>query len=632
MAKVLSDAFDKQIKEHIRNEVHKRVNALSQTPPATATQSESHQAPEIYIAKPQSSNGIPAITLGEEGAADQPGSELCDVYQIVIGETDTELIKVGTFQVKVYNFSPSAIAEDYVSVIRDKFGFWTAVPQEKWRWFELAADLDVGSSAEAFVLEDSYTPNEDSTFTVHDTPLVQQFGWAKSSSVTGARGIARLSGENGRWEIVSMQRLAMFIDFTIIETDSVGADDKLVSIQDFYQGQDPTNFFTGSSSATDMKIFDPQGLFPGALTGAKGKARFDDRSKQYHVDKCQQMATQLKCISIVTLTTLDVQSSSVISISSPEVMNPIDDQDPTIVNDDTVNPLLSDIKNTFDDTINSGDIFLASWNKELQQWEVSEIKRGSAEGAGALHWAIAAEDWKPENAAGPFPTIHPSVQCIEAYPSGNPVDGSVPFNVLLPRSTDQDPAIYTGNILIYGIDIYGAKTCTSDYMNGKISDVRMITNAAEIPEGWEEMDGVAGTLDMRRRVPMGRDLANESGDNDENAINKDGGFSKHGLTENNHASHEFETQFAIDKVGNQAAEEDPTPNGATEEDSGHTHEIQLASRESMIASNVPGPDIHVHAGPGSPRPEIGEDQPAVKSDDTDNRMRHRVLMFIQRVK
>lgn len=87
---------------------------------------DTHQAPEVYIALPQESTGIPAMTRGigtGSGGTDTPGSATCDVYKIVDGELEsTGLSK------EVFNLTDSAIPHDWILILRDKFGRWVVPP------------------------------------------------------------------------------------------------------------------------------------------------------------------------------------------------------------------------------------------------------------------------------------------------------------------------------------------------------------------------------------------------------------------------------------------------------------------------------------------------------------------------
>lgn len=100
------------------------------------------------------------------------------------------------------------------------------------------------------------------------------------------------------------------------------------------------------------------------------------------------------------------------------------------------------------------------------------------------------------------------------------------FPVYLPRSTDQDPAIFTGYVIGWAPDESGARICVTDYMDDLIGTLRMVKTEDAIPgRGWRECDGVGDAWDFTGRVPMGRD---EDGPADEDVEGDTGGYSYHG--------------------------------------------------------------------------------------------------------
>lgn len=92
---------------------------------------DSPQAPEVYIALVPS-GGIPANEGDPEllpgtgteldlNQGDTPGSATCQIYRIIGG-----VLYSCDFSKVVYNLSASAIDEQWITVIRDKFGNWIA--------------------------------------------------------------------------------------------------------------------------------------------------------------------------------------------------------------------------------------------------------------------------------------------------------------------------------------------------------------------------------------------------------------------------------------------------------------------------------------------------------------------------
>jgi hypothetical protein len=99
-------------------------------------EAEDHQAPETYIAKPQTVDGIPKLLPSGSGtgtdvsgsAYDEPGKADCDIYQILIDGTtgDPELHLIG-LNLTVYNITESDLDQAWIVVTRTKFGKWVAV-------------------------------------------------------------------------------------------------------------------------------------------------------------------------------------------------------------------------------------------------------------------------------------------------------------------------------------------------------------------------------------------------------------------------------------------------------------------------------------------------------------------------
>jgi len=127
MARLVRETVDEYL-ERARSPRHmETVTELARVP-------ITHQAPEVYVAYPCTSAGIPAREDGDPytGEADQPGQALCDIYKIKVSELGygytniAELIEVEGLRKRVYNITTSVLAQDYLIVHRDKFGRWLA--------------------------------------------------------------------------------------------------------------------------------------------------------------------------------------------------------------------------------------------------------------------------------------------------------------------------------------------------------------------------------------------------------------------------------------------------------------------------------------------------------------------------
>jgi len=77
--------------------------------------------PEVYLAKPQDSGGIPGLANDDE-----PGSATCDIYKLDDSDPPA-LVAVTGLERTVYNLSQSDIGQDWIVVVRTKFGKWFAL-------------------------------------------------------------------------------------------------------------------------------------------------------------------------------------------------------------------------------------------------------------------------------------------------------------------------------------------------------------------------------------------------------------------------------------------------------------------------------------------------------------------------
>ncbi len=73
--------------------------------------------------------------------------------------------------------------------------------------------------------------------------------------------------------------IALYINFESVE--DMNAQKMCTVVKDYYQGESP---------GTCVNVHDPLDLFPCALKGARGKARFNDRKCRYEIVECQQRA------------------------------------------------------------------------------------------------------------------------------------------------------------------------------------------------------------------------------------------------------------------------------------------------------------------------------------------------------
>jgi hypothetical protein len=141
-------------------------------------------------------------------------------------------------------------------------------------------------------------------------------------------------------------------------------------------------------------------------------------------------------------------------------------------------------------------------------------------------YGLAQSDWA-ENSG------NPRVSVIRCDADGSGERGNA-FYVYLPRTGDQDPAVFDGDVVPFTVDEQGRCVGHGSYLSLKIGSV-IIWNAAavDIPTGWRECNYTA-TLDMRGCVPLG--LHDNTGPADEQVANAIVGtstldLSKRGVTE-----------------------------------------------------------------------------------------------------
>lgn len=91
--------------------------------PRTANPSHNWYTRDTFVALPPT-GGIPALTpgLGSPGPNDQPGSAVCDIYY----EQGGKFVDLGITQ-RVYNFSTTALPQQWMLVTKDKNGTWYAI-------------------------------------------------------------------------------------------------------------------------------------------------------------------------------------------------------------------------------------------------------------------------------------------------------------------------------------------------------------------------------------------------------------------------------------------------------------------------------------------------------------------------
>jgi hypothetical protein len=394
----------------------------------------------------------------------------------------------------------------------------------------------------------------------------------RTTFATGMRFAAFYNFQSDRWEMTFVDNKAEAITFTLLEDmGETLAGSALATINDYYRGYDPAE--------AGFRVYDPQGLFPRALNGAKGKATYDDRSDEYHITECQQMATVCGCTA-----SADVASGDATWVpSGVEVMFPIVGQTPTIAT----------VRNTFSDEMTSGQTVIIGWNETDDAWDVLEIKRLETR-----FWVITQTNWEAK-AGG---ESHDKVSVKRCNIDGSSPTGAA-FDMWLPDAGEMKPNVVVGEVLACGLMSDGSYICLSDYLDEDFYTIEWFSGTiANIREGWALCDGTANSAgnggdgtDLSRRFIMC--VGESQGLDDEDDVGDSGGHRWHGETENNHHDHPSHVHppavvaGAFDNIEGRSAQEDYSagPKQATTETTtlvnpaehdDHLHEMTVDVREA----------------------------------------------------
>jgi hypothetical protein len=92
-------------------------------------------------------------------------------------------------------------------------------------------------------------------------------------------------------EIIWMEQLAASIEFTLV-TDMTGGQAE-ATVNAWYQGKDPADVWP-AAAGEKIYVYDPQNIYPRALAGCKGKARYDNKDHKYKVVTCDQQVLMMR--------------------------------------------------------------------------------------------------------------------------------------------------------------------------------------------------------------------------------------------------------------------------------------------------------------------------------------------------
>jgi hypothetical protein len=155
-------------------------------------------------------------------------------------------------------------------------------PSESLKRFELTQNLALGSEANARLLEWDDSASE--YVMVGETIVVKDFTENPGSWIAGEgfQGwcILPADADDGKYEIVWMENIARFIEFTLTANMSSGS--ATATVNEWWDIKQPI--------ASPVTINDPRNLFRRALSGAKGIAVYDPKRDTYIAIECETKA------------------------------------------------------------------------------------------------------------------------------------------------------------------------------------------------------------------------------------------------------------------------------------------------------------------------------------------------------
>ncbi len=234
-----------------------------------------------------------------------------------------------------------------------------------------------------------------------------------------------------------------------------------------------------------------------------------------------------------------------------------------------------------------------------------------------VRWGKAAADWTDATGTTcPYVNVNP---CEDR--DGTNTDTSTTHKVWLPRPHDAagdnaaDPNVREDQVIAYVRAIDREYVAASGYLDAPIGTIRLWTDATNIPPGWYLCDGTNGTEDLRGTFVVGYD----SDDADYDAIGEAGGYTWHGLTENNHPDHQDHCHSGTGQFGTLTVDANLDDTTVTLQ---HGEPVVDVNCEAMVLR---------HGGIVNACPAQTPDAESHDFADTDNRPPFTVVVFIQRV-
>lgn len=246
-------------------------------------------------------------------------------------------------------------------------------------YFKLTATLSIGGEASAVILEQSTL----GVFSDGD-PITVTSGYDENSrglwsGLIDYKGIAFLR-EDGKYEVIYMQRNALIIEFTAYANRETAATTFQATISSGYQHGDKL------PTTNPITIHDTQLLFPRVVTGAKGKAVYNDLLDRYDCLIVDQVALLGKAKVNNTAGMLGEVENVVITQFVALTQAPFGK---------APNPLPTQAHNRFGLRGKDQDDILVVWDENNAGWLISQVMLREKSYVGKASAAIAKGETKP---------------------------------------------------------------------------------------------------------------------------------------------------------------------------------------------------------------------------------------------
>lgn len=193
-------------------------------------------APEVYIAKPNSEISARRVGTGTGlRSNDIAGFGNADVYRIVLDDDgNPRLVTAFESNRRIHNLSDNAITLGFITILRDKYGNWIALP------------LSAGTQIVRFVVDSVMDDTVDGLTAALCTVLSKTCG----IGVTGTTGTGGGSGLGELEQIVVVDALGCLFDEAAVDLEAEGGRKGYAAYMDAldYRGTGTGSLDTGTGT------------------------------------------------------------------------------------------------------------------------------------------------------------------------------------------------------------------------------------------------------------------------------------------------------------------------------------------------------------------------------------------------